>query len=184
MWCSIRNRVRSVIRPSSACKPGGDVVGGIDPLADVVQQGGQQKLLVVRPGVAGQLEHLQRVIQDVAFGVVLRRLLHRFQRQQEHAEERIRVIDAPSSASSSSRFRVGILLVQQLLQFADRRPLDRLAGDRTLEDVMGLVLGVDGQLEVEAVVDVDVREDAGLVVLDDLLAFQVELVALGFRAGR
>ena len=49
---------------------------------------------------------------------------------------------------------------------------------------MGLVLGVDGQLEVEAVVDVDVREDAGLAVLDDLLALDVELVALAVRAGR
>ena len=46
---------------------------------------------------------------------------------------------------------------------------------------MGLVLGVDGQLEVEAVVDVDVREDARLAVLDDLLALDVELVALLFE---
>ena len=65
-----------------------------------------------------------------------------------------------------------------------RRPLDRLAGDRALEDVVGLVLGVDGQLEVEAVVDVDVREDALLAVLDDLLALDVVLVALVVRAGR
>ena len=42
---------------------------------------------------------------------------------------------------------------------------------------MGLVLGIDRQLEVEAIVDVDVGEDAGLAVLDDLLALQVVLIA-------
>ncbi len=46
---------------------------------------------------------------------------------------------------------------------------------------MGLVLGVDGQLEVVAVVDVDVGEGAGLAVLDDLLAFDIELVAFVFQ---
>ena len=73
--------------------------------------------------------------------------------------------------------QIRIFAGQQFLQLADRRPLDRLAGDRAFEDVMGLVLGVDGQLEVEAVVDVDVREDARLAVFDDLLAFEVELAA-------
>ena len=68
----MRNLVRSVIRPSSAVQRRLDVVGAVDPLADVVQQRRQQELLVVGPAVAGQLEHLQRVIQHVAFGMILR----------------------------------------------------------------------------------------------------------------
>src|SRR5262249_28520200 len=76
---------------------------------------------------------------------------------------------------------IGILALEQLLQFAEGRALDCLAGDRRPEDVVRLVLGVDGQLKVEAVVDVDVRKDARLAVLDDLLALDIVLVALLFE---
>ena len=53
----------------------------------------------------------------------------------------------------------GVLLAEQRLQLGDRGPLDGLAGDRALEDVVGLVLGVERQLEVDSVEDVDVGED-------------------------
>ena len=43
----------------------------VQALADVVQQGRQQELLVVRPVLAGQLEHLQLMVQDVPLGMVL-----------------------------------------------------------------------------------------------------------------
>src|SRR5881398_3710522 len=46
---------------------------------------------------------------------------------------------------------------------------------------MGLVFRVDGQLEVEAIVDVDVREHPRLLELDDLLALDVELEALALQ---
>ncbi len=61
------------------------MVGGVDRLADVVQQRGQQELLVPRLLVAGQLEHLQAVVQGVALGVVRRALLHVLQRLQQQA---------------------------------------------------------------------------------------------------
>ena len=52
-------------------KAGGHVVVAIDRLADVMHQGRQKELLVVRQFVAGQIEDLQTVIQGVAFGMVL-----------------------------------------------------------------------------------------------------------------
>ena len=58
-----------------------------------------------------------------------------------------------------------------MLQLGDAGPLDRFAGDRAFENVVGLVGRVDGEFEVEAVDEMDVREDAFLAVLADLLAF-------------
>src|SRR5688500_6254339 len=52
---------------------------------------------------------------------------------------------------------------------SDTRALDCLAGDRALERVVHLVLGVNRQFEVEPPRDVDVGEDALLVVLDHAL---------------
>ena len=43
---------------------------------------------------------------------------------------------------------------------------------------MGLVLVIDGQLEIEAVEDVDVRENSQFLELGDRFAFNIELVAL------
>ena len=159
-----------------------DVIVRVDPLADVVQQGRQQELLVVRPRVARQLEDLQQVIEHVPLGMMLRRLLHVLQRQQQHAEDLRTDRPSPRRSSCPRRGRCrDIPAASNSSSSRDRGPLDRLAGDRALEDVVGLVLGVDGQLEVEAVVDVDVREDARLAVLDDLLALDVELVAFVFE---
>ena len=62
----------------------GDVVLRVDGLADVVQQGGQQELLVVGPRVAGQLEDLQAVKERIALGMIPGVLLDRFQRLQPH----------------------------------------------------------------------------------------------------
>src|SRR4051794_36105219 len=42
-------------------------------------------------------------------------------------------------------------------------------------DVMGLIFRVDGQLEVEAVVDVDVSENTSYCKFDNLLALDIEL---------
>ena len=75
-----------------------------------------------------------------------------------------------ASAERGVEVEVGILGGQELLELGDAGPFDRLAGDRALEDVVGLVRGVDGQLEREAVDEVDVREDPLLAVLADLLA--------------
>ena len=74
-----------------------------------------------------------------------------------------------------SRSRSGYSSLEQGLELGDRGPLDRLAGDRALEDVVRLVLGVERQLEVVAVEDVDVGEDPLLVVLDDPLELDVVL---------
>ena len=56
--------------------------------SDIVEQGGEQKLLVVRLRVLGQLEYLERVIEHVPFGVILPRLSHVLQGQQQQAKER------------------------------------------------------------------------------------------------
>ena len=42
----------------------------IDGLADVVEQGGQQELFVVRANVARQVEDLKTVVEGVSLGVV------------------------------------------------------------------------------------------------------------------
>jgi hypothetical protein len=72
----------------------------------------------------------------------------------------------------------GILLAEELLQLGDAGAFDGLAGDGALEDVMRLVLGVEGQLVIEAVVDVNVREGSLLAVLDDALVLDIVLVAV------
>ena len=68
------------------------VICRIDRLADVVQQCGRQELLVVRQLVAGVVEHLQAVIQRVALRMILERLLHVLQRQQQRLEQ-LKAID-------------------------------------------------------------------------------------------
>ena len=131
-----------------------DVVSRIDSLADIVQQGRQEKFLIIGPGVAGQLEDLQQMILHVPLGVMLRRLLHVLQRQQQPAEEAVRVetflrlLTLP--AGQIVEIDVGIFALEHLLQLADRRPFDCFAGDRAFEDKVGLVFVIDGQLEVEA----------------------------------
>ena len=59
------------------------MVGRVDRLADVVQQRGEQELLVVAPLVAGQLEDLEAVVEGVPLGVILRALLDPFQRLEQ-----------------------------------------------------------------------------------------------------
>ena len=68
---------------------GGDVVGRIDPLADVVQQRRLEELDIVRPAIACQLEDLEQMIENVPLRMVERRLLHVFQRQQKHAVDSV-----------------------------------------------------------------------------------------------
>ena len=64
-----------------------DVILRVDRLADVVQEGRQQELLVIRPGIARQLEDLQAVIERIAFGMIPGVLLHRLQGFQPHLED-------------------------------------------------------------------------------------------------
>jgi hypothetical protein len=54
---------------------GPDVVGRVDRLADVVKQGGQEELLVVRADFARAFEDLEAVVEGVPLGVVLGVLL-------------------------------------------------------------------------------------------------------------
>ena len=176
MWCSIRNCVRSVISSSSASSAASTWSAAVEPLADVVQQRRQQELLVVgparrgparTPGANGTARRLRGGTSPMPCTFS----------SGKSSMRKTGYGSAVASAvsSSPSRSRSGYSRRQKLLQLADRRPLDGLAGDRAFEDVVGLVLGVDRQLEVEAVVNVDVREDTRLAVLDDLLALDVEL---------
>ena len=75
-------------RPPERLHPRPDVILGVDRLADVVQQGRQQELLVIRPGVARQLEDLQAVIERIPLRVIPGVLLHRLQRFQPHLVDR------------------------------------------------------------------------------------------------
>ena len=152
----------------------GDMVVRIDRLAHVVQQCGQQEFLVVRQFVAGQIEDLQAVVQRIAFGMVPRVLLDVLQRQQQRFVD-LKTVDAvlPARAIASFEVHVGILAREQLFQFGNAGPLDRFAGDRALEDVVGLVGGVDRQLEGKSVRDMNVREDAFLAVFADPFALDV-----------
>ena len=156
-------------RPFERLQAGEDVVGRVDRLADVVEQRGEEELLVVAPLVAGQLEDLEAVVEGVSFGVVLRPLLHAFERLEQHPVELEAVDVVLDALDLEVEVDVGVLGLERGLQLGDRGPLDRPAGDGGFEHVMDLVLGVERQLEGEAVVDVDVGEDTLLAVLDDPL---------------
>ena len=160
----MKNRVRSVINAFQRRRRGGDVVAAIDALADVVQQGRQQELLVVRPVIAGQLENLERMIEHVALPDGTRGdCITALQRQEQHAKKLVRIDSlAPQRSPRSSRSMPGYSRSSISSNSADRGAFDRLAGDRAFEDVMGLVLGIDCQFEIEAVVNVDMRERCGL----------------------
>ncbi len=165
-------------------KTGLDVVARVNALADIMQEGGRQEFLVVRPAFASQLEHLERVIEHVTFGMMLCGLANVF-RAARGADERPRVDRRRRFGSLQVvEIDVGIFFGEQFLQLADRSPLDRFAGDRASEDVMSLVLCVDGEFEVKPVEHMNVREDAGLIMLDDLLAFDVKLKPLAFERSR
>ncbi len=69
------------------CGGGGGVLG-VDRLAHVVQQGGQEELLVIGPRHARQLEDLEAVIERVPLGVALRVLLDRLERLEPHLVDR------------------------------------------------------------------------------------------------
>ena len=64
---------------------------------------------------------------------------------------------------------------QNLFQFGDGSPLDRLARDRDLEDVVNLVFGIERQLKFVAIVEMDVGKSTFLTVLDDSLVLDVVL---------
>ena len=87
----------------------------IDRLADVVQQRRQQKLLIVRQLVAGQIVHLQTVIQRVALGMPLGALLHALQRQQQHLVNLKRIDAAFFFEQFLIEIDIGILALHQLL---------------------------------------------------------------------
>src|SRR5262245_15888240 len=166
-------------QPFQRRQAGADVVGRVDPLADIVQQRCLQKLLVVGPALLGQFEHLQQVKQHIPLGVIARRLLDALQRRQQRPKRLVRFF--LRLRGWSIQVGVRILAADQLLKLADRGPLDRLAGDRASEDIVRLVFRIDGQLEGKAIGDVDVREGAGLAVLDDLLALDLEHIPLALE---
>ena len=161
-------------RPFEHLQGGGHVVGRVDRLADVVQERRQEELLVIGAFVPRQLEDLKAVVKRLALGMILRALLHSFQRLEQHPVHLEPIDVLLHRLDLLIEVVVGRFFAEERLQLGDRGPLDRLAGDRTLEDVMGLVRRVDGQLDGVSVVDVDVREDPLLAVLDDPL--QLDLV--------
>ncbi len=104
-----------------------------------------QKFLVVRPGVAGQFEDLQQMILHVSLGMMLRRLLHVFQGHEQHAKDGVGVFRLLTLAGRFGiEIEIGVLAVEHFFQLGNRRPFDRLAGDGAFEDVVGLVLVIDG----------------------------------------
>src|SRR5947209_8775962 len=77
-----------------------------------------------------------------------------------------------------------ILFSNQLFQFTNRGSFNSLAGDRTLEHIMGLVLRINRQFRVKSSGDMNVRKNTSLIVLDDLLALDIEHVPLLFQQVR
>src|SRR5205807_6157810 len=71
-----------------------------------------------------------------------------------------------------------VLALEQLFQLPNGGPFDRLAGDGAFEDVMGLVLRIDRQLKVEAIMNVNVCKDPRLTEFDNLLSLDIKLVTL------
>ena len=98
------------------------MVGRVDPLSGVVQQGGQQELLVVWSAVARQFEDLEAVILRVAFRVVPRVLLHVGQRGQQGSEPLESIERRFEALHLRLQVSVGVFLAEQLLQLGDARP--------------------------------------------------------------
>ena len=98
------------------------MVGRVDGLAHVVQQGGQQKLLVVRPLLARQLEDLQAVIKRIPLRMILRALLDPFQRLQQHPKEQVRVELVFDPLDLGFQVDVGMLRAQEALPAPRSRP--------------------------------------------------------------
>ena len=100
-------------RPLQGLQGGLDVVGRVDRLAHVVQQGRQQELLVVRPLVPRQLEDLQAVIKRIPLRMILGALLDPFERLEQHPEEQEGVELVLEPLDLGFQVDVGMLLVQQ-----------------------------------------------------------------------
>ena len=60
-----------------------DMVVGVEPLADIMQQRGEQELFVIRQLVSGQFKHLQAVVEDISLGMMLLGLTDLLQWQQQ-----------------------------------------------------------------------------------------------------
>ena len=184
MWCAIRRRGSCADRPLERLQRSGDVIGRIDGLAHVVQERRQQELLVIGPLGPRQLEDLQAVIERIPLGMIAGTLLDGFERlEQEPVElEAVDVVLEPFDLLFQVRLRV--LGTEPVLELGDRGPLDRLAGDRALEHVVHLVLGIEGQLVAVAVGDVDMGEDPLFAELHDPLALDGVVEAMLLQRGR
>ena len=99
--------------------------------------------------------------------MILRAFLDVLQRQQQDFVDLEAVDPALGLQDRLIERHLRILAGQKLLELGDAGPLDCLAGDRALVDVMGLVAGVNGQFEGEAVMEMDVDEDPLFAVLAD-----------------
>ena len=82
----------------------------------------QQKLLVVRPLLARQLEDLQAVIERVPLRMILGALLDPFQRLEQHPEEQVRVDLVFDPLDLGFEVDVGIFLAQEALPARRSRP--------------------------------------------------------------
>ena len=134
-----------------------------------MQQGGQQEFLVPGPLVACQLEHLQAVVEGIAFGMIVGVLLHVRQWLQQQSEKFIGIDVVFHPFHLGIELQAGIFIAQEMFQFGERRALDGAAGDGAFEGVVGFVFGIERQLNGVVVFNVDMREEAFGVVLDDPL---------------
>ncbi len=71
-------------RSGQALQRRGDVVVRINRLADVVQQGGQEEFLIIRPGFAGEGKDLKAMKECIALGMISGVLLDVMQWHQTH----------------------------------------------------------------------------------------------------
>ena len=105
------------------------MVARIESFADVVQQRGDQEFFIVGQLVASQLEDLQTVVQHVAFRMPFPGLLPAIERQHQCAVNLKSVDLVFGGVEFRLKVDVGVLGPQKLLEFRQRRPLHRLAGD-------------------------------------------------------
>lgn len=103
--------------------------------------------------------------------MVLRPLLHFFQRGEQQLEKRIRILNLVRFELQAEFIQIlfGVLGLQKDFQLANRGPLDCFASNRAFENVVSLILGVDGQFKIEFVEDVDMSEDSRSLCLTTCL---------------
>src|SRR5690606_4945465 len=152
------------------------------------QQRRRQEFLIVRRFVLCSIEYLQAVIQNVALRVILKTLLHVFERKQQGFVNLKPIHLLADLRQLRIEIEIRIFASHKLFELGNAGPLDSFARNGAFEDVVTLVGGIDRQLEWKFAPQMNVIESIRFASFADLLpfdfvdqAFLVEYVSDSFN---